>query len=102
MKYAYFILRGPIPGIPPRFLVNNLLHIGILWRNQAMIDVFHKLQSKFGDVFQFFYRQTRLIIISSLEDANHIYAHQHIYEQSDVFVKKLDLVNPSEIVGLTS
>jgi hypothetical protein len=40
LKYAYFVLRGPIPGIPPQFFVGNLLQTGILWRDQSMTDVF--------------------------------------------------------------
>jgi hypothetical protein len=100
LKYAYFVLRGPIPGIPPQFFVGNLLQTGILWRDQSMTDVFYKLQDKFGDVFQFFYCHIRLIVISSFEDVNHIYAHRHIYEQSDIFLKKIGLLNTSEIVGL--
>ncbi len=66
-----------------------------------MTDVFQKLKTKFGNVFQFWFSSTRLIVIRSFEDAHHVFAHRYIYEQSDIFGKKLHLVNPSEVIGLT-
>ncbi|CAF1142003.1 unnamed protein product [Rotaria sp. Silwood1] len=100
VKYVYFTLRGPIPGIPPQFLFGNLLQTGIIWGDESLANVLLKLKIKFGDVFQYWFTYTRVIIVSSLEDIQHIFAHRNVYDQGDIFIEKLSIVNPSEVAAL--
>jgi hypothetical protein len=100
VKYVYFTLRGPIPGIPPQFFFGNLLQTGIIWRGESISHACLKLKAKFSDVFQFWFSSTRFIVVSSLEDVQHIFADRHVYGPADLFTQKLSLVNPSEIACL--
>lgn len=102
LKYVYFTLRGPIPGIPPQFFFGNLLQTGLLSRKTAsMPDVVMQLKERFGDVYQMWVGSMRLIIISCLEDAQHIFSHRTIYDQGDIFTEKLKLIHPNGIICLT-
>lgn len=98
IKRLYFTLIGPIPGLPPQFLVGNLLQTGVLGQNLPMNVVFLKLKAQFGDIFQFWLGSTRIIVVSSLEDVQHIFSHRQIYDQGDIFVDKISLVNPNAML----
>ena len=100
VKSVYFTLRGPIPGIPPQFLFGNLLQTGIIWGDDSLSNVLLELKRKFGDVFQYWFTYTRVIVVSSLEDIQHIFTHRNIYDQGDIFIEKLSIVNPSEVAAL--
>lgn len=100
VKSIYFTLRGPIPGTPPEFLFGNLLQTGLIWGDESLSDALLKLKIKFGDVFQYWFTYTRVIVVSSLEDIQHIFAHRNLYEQGDMFIEKLCIVNPSEVAAL--
>lgn len=100
IKYVYFTLRGPIPGIPPQIFFGNSLQTGIIGRDEILLRVCLKLKTKLGDTFQFWYGFTHFIVVCSLEDVQHIYANRHIYDQADIFTKKFTLVNPNEILCL--
>ena len=98
IKRIYFTLTGSIPGLSPQFLVGNLLQTGILGQNVPMNVVFLKLKAQFGDIFQFWLGSTRIIVVSSLEDIQHIFSHRQIYDQGAIFVDKISLVNPNAML----
>ncbi|CAF3437696.1 unnamed protein product [Rotaria socialis] len=100
VKRAFFTLYGSIPGLQPQFIVGNLLQTGIIGQNAPMNIVFLKLKAKFGDIFQFWLGSTRIIVVNCLEDAQHIFTHRQIYDQGDIFVEKLGLVNPNAVLCL--
>lgn len=100
-KSVYFTLHGPIPGIPPQFLFGNLIQFGLISRKPVtMPDLALQLKARFGDVFQIWIGSTRLILINSLEDVQHIFSHRHIYDQGDIFTEKMKLLNPNGIICL--
>jgi hypothetical protein len=102
LKSVYFTLHGPIPGIPPHFFFGNLVQTGLLsWKPTSMPDVIFHLKDKFGDVYQLWIGSMRLIVISCLEDAQHIFSHRHIYDQGDIFTEKFKLIHPNGIICLT-
>jgi hypothetical protein len=94
IKRVYFTLTGPIPGLPPQFLLGNLLQTGVIGKKTPLLVVLRDLQLKFGDIFQYWLGSSRVIVVSRLEDVQHIFSHRHIYEQGDIFVEKMSLVNP--------
>jgi hypothetical protein len=98
LKRVYFTLYGPIPGIPPQFLVGNLLQTGVIGRNVPFNLIFLELKTKFGDIFQYWVGPTRLILINNLEDVQHIFNHRNIYDQGDIFIDKISLINPYAIL----
>ncbi len=100
MKQTYFTLRGSVPGLPPQFLFGNMLQTGIIGQQIPMNILFLQLKDKLGDVFQFWFGPMRLIVVSRLEDVQHIFAHRHVYDQGDMFINILNLVNPNAIIGL--
>ena len=100
-KSVYFTLRGSIPGIPPQFLFGNLIQLRLLPRKTVSLpDVMLDLGKKFGDVYQLWLGSMRLIIINSLEDAQHIFSHRTIYDQGDIFTENLKLLNPKGVICL--
>ncbi|CAF1054011.1 unnamed protein product [Adineta steineri] len=94
IKRIYFTLYGSIPGLPPQFLVGNLLETGVIGKNIPINLIFLDLKAKFGDIFQYWLGPTRIIVVSRLEDVQYIYSHRHIYDQGDIFIDKISLVNP--------
>ena len=100
-KSVYFTLRGPIPGIPPHFFFGNLIHFGLFSRTPTSLpEMMLQVREKFGNVCQVWIGSMRLIIINSLEDAQHIFAHRTIYDQGDIFTQKLKLLNSKGILCL--
>ena len=79
-KWLHFTLRGPLAGLPPQLLIGNLLQTGVIGQGEPLLNVFRRLQDKFGDVFQFRLGPTRVVVITRLEDMQYIFAHRHKYE----------------------
>lgn len=94
IKRVYFTLYGPIPGIPPQFLFGNLLQTGVIRENIPFNLIFLDLKTKFGDIFQYWLGSTRIILVNRLEDVQHIFNHRYIYDQGDIFIDKISLINP--------
>lgn len=101
IKRSYFTLYGSIPGIPPHFLVGNLIQTDVIGKNIPFNIIFLDLKAKFGDVFQYWLGPSRMISINRLEDIQHIFSHRHIYDQGELFTEKISLVNPYAILCLT-
>jgi hypothetical protein len=97
-KLKYFTLRGPIPGISPHFLVGNLLQTGLLLKNASIPLTLAKLKNRFGDIFQFWLGPSRLIILSGLQDIQHVFTNRNIYDQGDLFVYKFGLLFPDGLI----
>ncbi|CAF2551645.1 unnamed protein product [Rotaria sp. Silwood2] len=100
IKYVYFTLHRAIAGLAPGFLFGNMLQTGILGQDVPMNTVFLQFKAKFGDVYQFWLGPTRIVVVSRLEDVQHIFAHRHVYDQGDIFAEKFGLVNPNGIIAL--
>ena len=101
LKRVYFTLNGPIPGLPPQFLIGNLWQTGFIGKNIPLNVIFSDLKEKFGDIFQFWLGPSRIVLVNCLEDIQHIFSNRHIYEQADLFTEKLSLINPFAILVLT-
>jgi len=97
-KLRYFTLRGPIPGISPQFLVGNLHQTGLLFRNASIPLTLERLKHRFGDIFQFWLGPSRLIVLSGLEDIQHVFSNRHVYDQGDLFVHKFGLLFPDGLI----
>ena len=98
IKRVYFTLTGPIPGLPPQFLLGNLLQTGAIGKNIPFNVILLDFKTKFGDIFQYWLGSSRIIVVSRLEDVQHIFSQRHIYEQGDIFIDKISLVNPYTIL----
>ncbi|CAF3536902.1 unnamed protein product [Rotaria sp. Silwood1] len=72
----------------------------ILGQDVPLNIVFLQFKAKFGDIYQFWLGPTRIIVVSRLEDVQHIFAHRHVYDQGDIFAEKFGLVNPNGIIAL--
>ena len=91
LKLKYFTLYGPIPGQSPRFLLGNLLEMGLL-RGRYIGDAFKRYQDNYGDTFQAWLGLLHVICVCHPEDVQHIFTHRHIYEQGDLHVNQHRLV----------
>ncbi|CAF1274106.1 unnamed protein product [Rotaria magnacalcarata] len=99
-KLKYFSLRGPIPGLPPHFLVGNLIQSGVLFSGTSFHHVYASFKDRFGDIFQVWLGPWRFIAVSDIDDVQHIFTHRNIYEQSDFIVQQISIILPNGLISL--
>ncbi|CAF5010587.1 unnamed protein product, partial [Rotaria sp. Silwood1] len=92
LKLKYFTLRNSIPGVPPHFLLGNLLQSGMLLHGKCLPQVFLEYKACFGDIFQFYASSTRMIVVSNIGDVQHVFTNRNIYDQGDIYVKHFGMV----------
>lgn len=98
IKLKHFTLRGPIPGLAPHFIVGNLFQAGLLLKNASIPLTLEKFKKRYGDIFQFWLGPSRLIVLSGLEDIQHVFSNRQIYDQGDLFVHKFGLLFPDGLI----
>ena len=99
VKFKYFTLRGPIPGIPPQFLVGNVIQMGML-RRDALVDIYRNLQKRFGDCYQVWFGPMRCIVVHNVTDVQHIFTNRNIYDQADIFCERFSTLFPDGLICL--
>jgi len=97
LKFKYFTLRGPLPGIPPHFLFGNLIQIGV-FRDEPFPDIYKNLKKRFGDHFQVWFGPWRFVVVSNIADVQHIFTHRNIYDQGDVFCEQFSVMLPDGLI----
>src|ERR1700722_19355117 len=57
IKWKYFTIRGPVPGMEPEFIYGNLRQLDLITSKKELIDSYihgcEKMQKLYGDTFQF-------------------------------------------------
>ncbi|CAF4429106.1 unnamed protein product [Rotaria sp. Silwood2] len=101
VKLKYFTLRGPIPGLAPHLLFGNLIQSGMLLYNKSPAEIFAEMKYRYGDIFQFWFGPTRYIIVSNVNDIQHIFTHRNIYDQGNIFIEQFSVLFPSGYITLT-
>jgi hypothetical protein len=99
VKFKYFTLRGPIPGLSPYFFFGNLIQAGLL-HGVTTDQAFAAFKHRFGNIFQFWIGPSRVIIINNIGDVQHIFTHRHIYDQGDMFVEKFGIVTFEGLISI--
>ena len=99
LKFKYFTLRDNLPGLSPHIVFGNLIQSGILLNGTTASEAFLEFTHRFGKTFQFWLGFSRLIVVSSTGDVQHIFNHRHIYDQGDTFVKKFGILMPNAIIS---
>lgn len=99
IKLKYFTLRGPIPGIPPQFLVGNFIQTGFI-RGVSYAEIYKTLRERFGDTYQLWFGPTRFIAVNNTEDIHHIFTNRNIYDQGNLFVEKLSVIAPDSLITI--
>ncbi|CAF2790671.1 unnamed protein product [Rotaria sp. Silwood2] len=88
IKWKYYTLRDPVPGLKPEFLFGNLRQLGIFGPNRQLIDSYdyaaEKMQIKFGDIFQIWIGAFHSYVFCRPEHAAQIYEDRHIFDQGDI------------------
>jgi hypothetical protein len=97
VKFKYFSLRGPLPGLSPHLLFGNLIQSGALFHDVPLGHVFLAFQTRYGDVYQFWLGPVRYIVVSGINDVQHIFNHRHIYDQGDFFIDQVSILFPDTI-----
>ena len=87
-------------NLDDEFFYGNLLQIG-LGEDDSIAHALQKVKERFGDVFQFWMGSSRYIVLSRVEDVEHVFTHRQIYDQSELFTKTLDLLYPDSLVCTT-
>ncbi|UJR27840.1 hypothetical protein I4U23_009106 [Adineta vaga] len=99
LKLKYFTLYGPIPGIPPQFLLGNLNQLGFL-NGSAYHEMYATLKKRFGHTFQVWFGHMRFIVVTKLGDIQHIFANRNIYEQGTLFTEQLSVIVPASLIAI--
>ncbi len=100
VKVKYFSLRGNIPGQSPHIFFGNLIQTGMLFNGTTTAEVFPLFKQKFGNIFQFWLGFTRVIVVSDIDDVQHIFSNRHIYDLGDIHVEKLGSMFPDSLMGI--
>ncbi len=101
VKVRYFTLHGPLPGLSPHLLFGNLIQSGIIFNGATPIQVFSSFRHRFGDVFQFWFGPSRIIVISGIDDVQYIFTNRHIYEHGDIYTDKFGIIFPDTLISIT-
>ncbi|CAF1131795.1 unnamed protein product [Adineta steineri] len=99
LKLKYFTLHGPLPGMPPQFLLGNLAQSGLLFDKASLPEAHIAFKQRYGDIYQFWISSTRLIVVNNLNDIQHIFTHRNIYDQGDIYVQKFSIVIPHGLIS---
>ena len=99
LKWKYFTLYGSIPGLSPQFLFGNLHQSGF-FSGQLPPDILSTFKERFGDVFQFWFGPSCFIIVSNINDVEHIFTHRNIYEQGDIFIEKFSVSYSKSLISM--
>jgi cytochrome P450 len=99
LKVKYFTLHGPIPGLSPHFFFGNLIQSGLL-QGKSPPQIFAAFKQRYGDIFQFWFGPTRLIVVSNIDDVQHIFNHRNIYDQGDIYIEQFAILVPNGLITL--
>ena len=99
VKFKYFTLRGPIPGIPPQFLLGNLIQINFT-SDKSYGEIFSTLRKRFGDIYQIWLGYARFIVVNNVGDIQHIFTNRNIYDQGDLFAEKSTSFLPDALISI--
>jgi len=61
-------------------------------------QVFPEFKRRFGNIFQFWLGPTRLIVVSDIDDVQHIFTNRHIYDLGDMYVDKFGAIFPDTLM----
>jgi hypothetical protein len=99
IKLKYYTLKGPIPGIPPQFLIGNLIQTGFV-RGVSYAEIYIALRKRFGDIYQIWFGNVRFIVVCKVGDLQHIFTNRNIYDQGDIFTEKASVIAPDALISL--
>jgi len=85
-------MRSNLPGLSPHFLFGNLIQSGVLFHGVSIGKALCTFRDRFGNVFQFWFGSSRLIVINDTEDVKHILSNRHIYEKGDLSLKTFGIL----------
>ncbi|CAF1063589.1 unnamed protein product [Adineta steineri] len=51
LKLKYFTLHGPLPGMPPQFLLGNLAQSGLLFDKASLPEAHIAFKQRYGDIY---------------------------------------------------
>ena len=100
IKIKYFSLRGPIPGLSPHVLLGNLLQAGVLSKGLTLDQALQKFRKRFGDTFQFWFGSLHVIVVTNINDVQHIFYNRRIYDHGDMFVQRTNVLFPDGLICL--
>lgn len=100
VKLKYFSLRGPLPGLSPHVFFGNLIQSGIMFNGATTTQVFSSFKRRFGNVFQFWLGPSRIIVVSSIGDVEHIFTNRHIYDKGDMYIEKFGAIFPDTLMDI--
>ncbi|CAF4292054.1 unnamed protein product, partial [Rotaria sordida] len=99
VKYKYFTSHRSIPSLPGHFLFGNLLQTGLL-HGAALPQVYASFKNKLGDIYELKLGFLHGIIVSDIDDVQHIFSHRLIYDQSNWVAEIFNVLVPESLITL--
>ncbi|CAF1464672.1 unnamed protein product [Rotaria sordida] len=99
VKYKYFTSHRSIPSLPGHFLFGNLLQTGLLY-GAALPQVYASFKNKLGDIYELKLGFLHGIIVSDIDDVQHIFSHRLIYDQSNWVAEIFNVLVPESLITL--
>ena len=104
LKWKYFTLHGPVPGIQPEFLFGNLRQLDLITSKKEIIDSyvhgFEKMRNRYGDVFQFWIGANHCYAFCRPEHAEQIYSARHIFDRAEIRKNTFGLIAENALIAL--
>ena len=100
VKLKYFTLYGPLPGLSPHLFFGNLIQSGIIFNGATPIQAFSLFKRRFGNIFQFWFGPTRIIVVGGIDDVQHIFTNRQIYEHGHIYTAKFGVIFPDTLISI--
>ncbi|UJR11972.1 hypothetical protein I4U23_016150 [Adineta vaga] len=68
------------------------------WFVTPLPNALREFKARYGDVFQFWLGSSRLIIVSGVNDVQHVLTHRHIYDKGALSTRTFSILFPDAIV----
>lgn len=99
-KIKYFTIRGSIAGLSPHLFFGNLIQAGLIFDNIPLPKALSTFQKRFGDIFQFWFGPSRVIVVAEINDVKHVFTNRQIYDQGEMFIDILSSLFPNGLICL--
>ncbi|CAF3279416.1 unnamed protein product [Rotaria socialis] len=98
IKFKYFTLRGPIPGLSPHLFFGNIIQTSLLSGRRVSSEVYILLNGQFGDIYQYWLGFIHFVVVHNIDDVQYILSHRNIYDQGQIFLEKFSILLPNSII----
>jgi hypothetical protein len=72
----------------------------MLLSGKSPIQILAEFKYRYGDIYQFWFGPIRYIVVSGINDVQHIFSNRNIYDQGDIFIDQVSTLFPNGLITL--